>query len=156
MDYIEIKIIIERSMSLINKLFGSSKEVKEEKVVPWIPLNELSQLDFIEKNSITKTQVIFKHSTRCGISSMVMRQFVSSYDLREKDLDLYYLDLLSNRDVSNEVGYKFQVLHQSPQILVIKNGVVVAHESHTTKVYRLDSACLRRSHLWSSVRQRDL
>ena len=117
-------------MSIINKLFGSSKEVKEEKVVPWIPLNELSQLDFIEKNSITKTQVIFKHSTRCGISSMVMRQFVSSYDLRDKDLDLYYLDLLNFRDVSNEVGYKFQVMHESPQLLVIKNKVIVAHKSH--------------------------
>ncbi len=117
-------------MGLLNKLFGSSTETKEEKSIPWIPLNEIPQLDFIEKKSATKTQVIFKHSTRCGISSMVMRQFVSSYDLTEKDLDLYYLDLLNYRDVSNEAGYKFQVLHESPQLLVIKNGIVVAHASH--------------------------
>jgi len=61
---------------------------------------------------------------------MVMKQFVSAYDFTEKDADLYYLDLLNFREVSNEVGYKFQVMHQSPQLLVIKNGVVVAHESH--------------------------
>ncbi|MDG1730771.1 MAG: bacillithiol system redox-active protein YtxJ [Algibacter sp.] len=114
----------------INKLFGGSSEPKEEKVLPWLPLNELGQLDVISEKSKTKTQVIFKHSTRCGISSMVMRQFVDAYDLTKNDLDLYYLDLLNYRDVSNEVGYKFQVIHQSPQLLVIKNGVAVAHDSH--------------------------
>ena len=117
-------------MGLIKKLFGGSSEPKEEKILPWIALNNLSQLDAINAKSTTKTQVIFKHSTRCGISRMVMNQFVDAYNLTENDLDLYYLDLLNYRDVSNEVGYKFQVIHQSPQILVIKNGVVVAHDSH--------------------------
>ena len=117
-------------MGFIDKLFGGSKEVKEEKVLPWIPLNDMQQLNHIEEKSKTKTQVIFKHSTRCVISRMVINQFVDNYSLTEKDLDLYYLDLLDFRDVSNEVGYKFQVVHQSPQLLVIKNGVVVTHESH--------------------------
>ena len=117
-------------MGFINKLFGSNTEPKEEKVLPWISLNDIQQLNHIDEKSITKTQVVFKHSTRCGISRMVMNQFVNAYSLNEKDLDLYYLDLLSFRDVSNEVGYKFQVMHQSPQVLVIKNGVVVAHASH--------------------------
>jgi len=117
-------------MGLINKLFGGSSEPKEEKVLPWIPLSELKQLDAISAKSKTKTQVIFKHSTRCGISRMVMNQFIEAYELNENDLDLYYLDLLNYRDVSNEVGYKFQLIHQSPQLLVIKNGVVVAHDSH--------------------------
>ena len=117
-------------MGFINKLFGSNTVPKEEKVLPWISLNDIQQLNHIDEKSITKTQVVFKHSTRCGISRMVMNQFVNAYSLNEKDLDLYYLDLLSFRDVSNEVGYKFQVMHQSPQVLVIKNGVVVAHASH--------------------------
>ncbi|PIA77683.1 cytosolic protein [Gaetbulibacter sp. 4G1] len=120
-------------MGLLNKLFGASTGSttnKEEKVLPWIPLNDLQQLKHIEKKSSIKTQVIFKHSTRCGISRMVMNQFVDAYAFTEKDVDLYYLDILNNRDVSNEVGYKFQVIHESPQLLVIKNGVVVTHNSH--------------------------
>ena len=115
-------------MGIFNKMFGSS-EPKEEKLLPWIALNSVSQLDTIAEQSKTKTQLIFKHSTRCGISRMVMNQFVSAYDV-ELNADLYYLDLLNYRDVSNEVGYKFQVLHESPQLLVLKNGVVVAHASH--------------------------
>lgn len=117
-------------MGIINKLFGGNAEPKEEKVLPWITLSDLSQLELIANKSKTKTQVVFKHSTRCGISRMVMNQFVEAYSLTENDLDLYYLDLLNYREVSNEVGYKFQVLHESPQILVIKNGVVVTHASH--------------------------
>ncbi|WJJ95262.1 bacillithiol system redox-active protein YtxJ [Algibacter luteus] len=117
-------------MGLINKLFGGSTEPKVEKVLPWLPLTEVAQLDSINEKSNTKTQVIFKHSTRCGISRMVMNQFVEAYLLTENDLDLYYLDLLNYREVSNETGYKFQVLHESPQLIVIRNGVVVAHASH--------------------------
>ena len=90
----------------------------------------IKQLDEIKEKSKTKTQVIFKHSTRCGISRMVMNQFVSAYNFTEEQLDLYYLDLLNYRDISNEIGYKFQVMHESPQLLVLKNGVVVAHASH--------------------------
>ncbi|WP_452231353.1 bacillithiol system redox-active protein YtxJ, partial [Lacinutrix sp. MEBiC02595] len=111
------------------KLFGSS-EPKEEKVLPWIPLNAMPQLQFIEEKSKVKTQVIFKHSTRCGISRMVMNQFVTMYSLTEKDLDLYYLDLLSYREISNEIGVQFMVMHESPQLLVIRNGNVVRHASH--------------------------
>ncbi|BAO77705.1 bacillithiol system redox-active protein YtxJ [Winogradskyella sp. PG-2] len=116
-------------MGIFNKMFGGSSEPKEEKVLPWIALNSIEQLHAIEDKSKTKTQLIFKHSTRCGISRMVMNQFVSSYNL-DANADLYYLDLLSYREVSNETGYKFQVMHQSPQLLVLRNGVVVAHASH--------------------------
>ncbi len=116
------------SFIMFKKLFGSS-EPKEEKLLPWIALNTVAQLNDIEEKSKTKTQLIFKHSTRCGISRMVMNQFVADYDV-DLNADLYYLDLLSYREVSNETGYKFQVLHESPQLLVIKNGVMVAHASH--------------------------
>jgi bacillithiol system protein YtxJ len=113
---------------MFKKLFGSS-EPKEEKILPWLPLTTIDQLDTIAEQSKTKTQLIFKHSTRCGISRMVMNQFEAAYDI-DINADLHYLDLLNYRDVSNEVGYKFQVMHQSPQLLVLRNGVVVAHDSH--------------------------
>lgn len=117
-------------MSFFSKIFDTkSSQNKEEKILPWIPLTSTDELDHIVERSKTKTQLIFKHSTRCGISRMVMNQFVATYNL-DLNTDLYYLDLLSYREVSNEVGYKFQVLHESPQLLVIKNGVVVAHASH--------------------------
>ena len=77
---------------MFKKLFGSS-EPKEEKILPWQPLTNVSQLENIAKKSNAKTQLIFKHSTRCGISSMVMNQFVSDYVI-DINADLYYLDLM--------------------------------------------------------------
>lgn len=114
---------------MFGKLFGSNKSPKEDKELPWQNLTTIEQLDEIELSSKGKTQIIFKHSTRCGISRMVLNLFTEAYDL-DLNADLFYLDLLSYRDVSNEVGYKFQVMHQSPQLLIIKNGAVVAHASH--------------------------
>jgi len=117
-------------MGLLNKIFGSSNPKKEEKVLPWIFLTSESQLEEITRKSFEKTQVIFKHSTRCSISSISMNKFVKNYEVPVTDADLYYLDLLNYRSVSDEVGYKFQIQHQSPQVLVIKNGEAIYDASH--------------------------
>lgn len=121
-------------MSLFG-LFGSKNSSEEKvekvkKVVPWHRLSSLEQLKTIAEESKTKPVAIFKHSTRCGISRMVLNQFESSYNLDDSQLKLYFLDLLSNRDISDEVGFTFQVMHQSPQLIVIKNGSTVHHASH--------------------------
>ena len=122
-------------MGIFTKLFGDTTVTKEEKVLPWIFLTNTTQFDAIKKASFIKPQAIFKHSTRCGISSMVMKKFVKNYNLNKDEANLYYLDLLTYRNVSDEVGYQFQVLHQSPQILIIKNGEVV----HTASHYDIDA-----------------
>jgi bacillithiol system protein YtxJ len=115
-------------------LFGSKeaseKEVIEKKIIPWHRLTSMDQLETISEESKIRPVAIFKHSTRCGISRMALNQFESSYHLDDSRLKLYFLDLLAFRDVSNEVGYKFQVMHQSPQLIVLKNGTLVHHASH--------------------------
>lgn len=117
-------------MGLFNKIFSGSNEPEEDNSVPWIALTELKQLESIAEASKTKTQLIFKHSTRCGISRMVIAQFKKDYGFTEVEANLYYLDLLGHRDISQEIAKRFNVVHESPQLVVIKNGVVVAHVSH--------------------------
>ena len=116
-------------MGLFGSLFGSN-ETKEKKELPWIPLTSKEQLVTIRERSKERPQIIFKHSTTCGISRMAIGMFSGSYPFDENSADLYYLDLHSYREVSNEVGIAFQVLHQSPQLLVIKNEDTVFHTSH--------------------------
>ena len=108
----------------------SSKQVKENHTFPWIDLSSLEQLLEIKEQSKITPVVIFKHSTRCVISRMVLREFESSFDKDGKSVALYFLDLLSYREISNQVGEIFQVFHQSPQLLVIKNGEAIYHASH--------------------------
>src|SRR5690554_4544131 len=119
-------------MGILNKLFGKENNVpkQEKKAAPWIPLTSVEQLGEIRKKSATRTQAIFKHSTTCGISRMVINRFNEGYDIPADDLDLYYLDLRSFRSVSNEVEVFFRVRHESPQLLIIRDEKVVAHDSH--------------------------
>jgi len=95
----------------------------------WKILDKEEQLNVIKEASFNKTQLIFKHSTRCIISKMALKNFESDFNL-EDTIDAYYLDLIAYRTISNEIADTFNVEHQSPQILVIKNGVVVYNESH--------------------------
>ncbi|MBT8262303.1 MAG: bacillithiol system redox-active protein YtxJ [Bacteroidia bacterium] len=113
-------------------LFGSKEpsEKKEKKEIPWDRLTRIEQLDEIVEISKSVPVAIFKHSTSCGISRMALRQFEGSYDLEANQMRLFYLDLLSYREVSNEVSIRFQVIHQSPQLIVIKNGIAVHSASH--------------------------
>lgn len=121
-------------MGLFQNLFGREDQAsqKEKKVVPWIALISMEQLETIEIKSARKPQVIFKHSTTCGISRMVLNMFNESYNLIENQIDLYYLDLHGYRAISNAIVQKFSVTHESPQLLIIKNGTVVKHASHGT------------------------
>lgn len=117
-------------MGLFNSIFNKKERTEQASNINWIPLNSIEQINSIKEQSKSETVLIFKHSTRCGISGMVIRQFEKKFTEEMKDLKVYYLDLLNYRDVSNEVGYTFQVMHQSPQLLVIREGVAVAHASH--------------------------
>lgn len=119
-------------MGIFDKLLKSQRDIAKEEIieVPWHVLSEMKQLDEIVEESKSKPVVIFKHSTRCGISRMVLRNFEKAYNVTDDQIKLYFLDLLAYRNISDEVGHRFQVQHQSPQLIVIKNGNAVAHESH--------------------------
>ncbi|MCY7421281.1 MAG: bacillithiol system redox-active protein YtxJ [Chitinophagaceae bacterium] len=95
----------------------------------WIKLNSLQQLEEIKQKSNDKPQVIFKHSTRCSVSSMAKNRL----ERKEfpEEADFYYLDLIANRSISLKIEEDFKVYHESPQILVIKNGECVYDESHS-------------------------
>jgi bacillithiol system protein YtxJ len=97
----------------------------------WINLITPEQVNKIKLKSAQKAQVIFKHSTRCNISSMVLNRLERS-DVPDDAADFYYLDLIAYRNISNKIAEDFNVYHQSPQILVIRNGECVYDESHNS------------------------
>ena len=115
-------------MSFFKSLFGSESQNDSPKM-NWVDLNHLDQLDVIVQKSWEQSVVIFKHSTRCSISRMALKQFENGFDLEGKIVP-YFLDLLEYRPISNEIASVFGVTHQSPQILVIRDGVSVYNASH--------------------------
>ena len=116
-------------MGLFNGFFNSDSNEHYSKI-NWVSLTEISQLTTLISQSSIKPILIFKHSTRCGVSRMALKSFEKSYDLDESVLEMCFLDLISYRDLSNEISSQLNVHHQSPQVLVVKNGQLVYHDSH--------------------------
>ena len=94
----------------------------------WKEISEEKDIDTIVSSSQSKPQLIFKHSTRCSISSVVKNRLEK--DLVNDKIDFHYLDLIRYRNISNLVAERFNVYHESPQVLLIKNGDCVYDESH--------------------------
>lgn len=94
----------------------------------WKMIKDEHELDQILKRSESKPQVIFKHSTRCSISSVAKNRLERSE--APSGADFYYLDIFGYRNLSNKVAALFNVHHESPQVLVIRNGICVYDESH--------------------------
>jgi len=96
----------------------------------WKELTSETQLDEIIKDSDNKPVAIFKHSTRCGISTRAKFVLEEEWDYKEEELDFYYLDLLQHRNISNKIAEVTGVQHQSPQVILIKKGDPVYEETH--------------------------
>lgn len=94
----------------------------------WIDLVKENQIEDIKQKSFEKAQVIFKHSIRCSISSMAKGRLERA--IKPDNADFYFLDLINYRSISNKVATFFDVYHESPQILVIRNGECIYNESH--------------------------
>jgi len=102
---------------------------KEKSKVEWNIINSSKDLEKILKDSMFKKQMIFKHSTSCSISKMALNRTESRWDLNDQ-ITPHYLDLLNNRELSNQIAQDYKVNHESPQVLIIEKGICIYHNSH--------------------------
>ena len=118
-------------MGLFDKMFRSERDIAKEEFakIPWNYITEEKDIEELEKQSFSKPVIIFKYSTRCGISRITLSQFEK--DLPENfDAAYYFMDLVKYRSLSNEIAARFRVQHESPQLILLKDGKVIHHSSH--------------------------
>ena len=94
----------------------------------WTQLQSTDQLNEIK--NLPGYSIIFKHSTRCSISMMAKKRFELDWDDLPENLPLYFLDLIQYREISNQIAQLFNVYHESPQLLLIKDGECILDQSH--------------------------
>lgn len=100
-------------------------------MIYWEKLNSIEQLSEIDEISKTQPVLIFKHSTRCSVSAASLNRLERKWDSQKAgSLVMYFLDLLAYREISNELVRKYGVKHESPQVLMIKEGECIYHNSH--------------------------
>lgn len=95
----------------------------------WIPLESESDIENLIQKSNENPQVIFKHSTRCPVSSMARNRLEKA--AQPENIDFHYLDLIRYRSISNQIASDFGIHHESPQVILVINGKAVFNESHS-------------------------
>ena len=99
-------------------------------MINWNTLTSVVEVKKVVEQSAQQACVIFKHSTSCPISGFAKRRLEGDWQFGDDSIKPYYLDLLAYREVSNFVASEFGIDHESPQVLLIKDGICVYHTSH--------------------------
>lgn len=103
----------------------------------WNKLEDLAQIEQIKQESENRSVLVFKHSTRCSISAMAWDRLKRNWKTEDSEkITPYYLDLIRFREISNAVAKDFDVEHESPQVIIIKNGKATYDNSHMAIDYR--------------------
>lgn len=123
-------VVKQDKMSIFNRIFSSASE-EDKNSVGWQFLTDITMLEALTNVSNQVPVLIFKHSTRCSISRFALKEFERGYDYPADKLQPYFLDLLSYRDISNAITDRFEIVHQSPQILVVWKGKCIFTASHS-------------------------
>ncbi len=95
----------------------------------WETLSSVDQLEKLAQEN--SAFIIFKHSTRCSVSSMAKRNLTMDFASTNNDSPIYYLDLIALREISNYISTKYNIQHESPQVLVLKGDTCLYHASHS-------------------------
>ncbi|MBT8219446.1 MAG: bacillithiol system redox-active protein YtxJ [Bacteroidia bacterium] len=96
----------------------------------WNFLESIEQIDVIRNLSHKKPILIFKHSTRCSISTIALHRLDSDWSILNRKVEPFFLDLIANRDISDAIANAFSVAHESPQVLLLRSGECTFESSH--------------------------
>lgn len=117
-------------MSFFDKIFGGNNNETSDQKSFWKNIKSEEDLEKAIESSYQHKIAIFKHSTSCFISKTVLRNFEKEVENTDQKVEVYYLDLLAHRPISNKIAEDFGIRHESPQLIVIENGKPVNSASH--------------------------
>ncbi len=123
-------------MGIFDKLFSGERAQRHAPKPAhnpsfWNILQHAGQLDSIVEHSMDTPCLLFKHSTRCSTSSMVLSRLERDWNFTPTEIQAWYLDLIAFRETSNAIAARFGVEHQSPQSILLWKGKVIHHASHS-------------------------
>ncbi|PKF76186.1 bacillithiol system redox-active protein YtxJ [Chryseobacterium sp. PMSZPI] len=116
-------------MSFFDKIFGGKNEAPDQKHF-WKKIESEEDLAKAIEHSYEHKIAVFKHSTSCFISRTVLKNFEKEVEHSDQPVEVYYLDLLAYRPISNKIAEDLGIRHESPQLIVIENGKPVNSASH--------------------------
>lgn len=112
----------------IKAKFGTTEDLVS--TIEWTDIIDVSQLDSIEQESKSVPVLIFKYSTRCNLSTFMLKKFEKKFDYEEGSVKPYFLDIRAFRNISDEIAIRYGIAHQSPQIILLKDRRAVYYANH--------------------------
>lgn len=107
-----------------------SVQSEQKKKVNWTYIKTNSQLDKIFSGNNGRPALIFKHSTRCGISKGALERFENKWKQDKLNCDLYFVDVIVDRPLSMAIAERSGTIHHSPQALLLIEGKVIYNKTH--------------------------
>lgn len=132
-------------MGIFSRKKTGVKPVIKTQELPWVYINSVDQLNKIIQTTFDKPVLLFKHSTRCMTSAIALKSFNEEWTTGNELCNLYFIDLLAHRDVSDEIEVLTGIKHESPQVIVLKGRDIIYDESHSAIDARRIQSALRRS-----------
>lgn len=93
-------------------------------------IDTIDELDVILAGTVNRPALIFKHSLTCGTSAMAMEEMMDLMSDPPPDVDVFLVRIQSARAVSNAIETRLKVRHESPQVLLVRDGQVVWSATH--------------------------
>jgi bacillithiol system protein YtxJ len=87
-------------------------------------IDDRATLDNLLSDSKQKTVLVFKHSNACPISARAYREMQKLED------EVNLLEIQAVPDLSREVESLTGVTHESPQVILLRDGKAVWNASH--------------------------
>ncbi|MDR8394276.1 bacillithiol system redox-active protein YtxJ [Aliifodinibius sp. S!AR15-10] len=115
-------------MSIFNRAERQTTDSEQSKI--WNPISGTENIDAILRASSEKPQIIYKHSHRCSVCILAKEELEGIADQVLDSTDLYMINVIHQRDLSNAIASTFDVRHESPQVIIIKDGEVAWKGSH--------------------------
>lgn len=112
----------------IKAKFGTTEDLVS--TIDWTDIIDVSQLDSIEEESKSVPVLIFKYSTRCNLSTFMLKKFEKKFDYEGGSVKPYFLDIRAFRNISDEIAIRYGIAHQSPQIILIKGNRATYYANH--------------------------
>lgn len=125
-------------MGIFDGLLGKKDKKRKTRPLPFVLIGKMEQIEEMEELSTRKLIAVFKHSSRCATSRMAFNLFQKDFDSDwEENVQVCVVDVLNNCELSDEIANRFQVVHESPQLILIKDRGVVNYASHHRIVARV-------------------
>ena len=115
------------TMGFFDKILGTTQEKREEL---WFQISTTQEADGVINASNEKTQVILKHSTSCGVSFFAKKGLDSIPAEDLQNADMYIVDVIRDRNLAYYLADRFNIRHESPQLMIIKDEKLIWHGSH--------------------------